>query len=290
VKYLRQLQQTYKRFQSDQGLLMAAAVSYYTALSLFPLLLVLTSGLGYAMRVTQWGQNSEQQVLTVIGNYASPAVRQNVKTMLERVQEGAGVGGPLGVVMLVFTSVALFAHFERAFDQIWQTRTSTSADGVWGAIKNALLYRLRAFLLLLAMGVLILVIFLAGITLESLQKYTEDLLPKSDLIWRGISMGASIALNTLVFTLIYKWLPKTTVRWSEAARGAVLAAILWELGRWALTSFIVADKYSAYGVIGSFMAVMLWIYYAVTMLFLGAEYVQVICRHCNSSVPSAMPS
>jgi membrane protein len=60
-----------------------------------------------------------------------------------------------------------------------------------------------------------------------------------------------------------------------------LAAVVWEIGRMILAAFLIGNKYSAYGVVGSFIAVMLWIYYASTVVFLGAEYVQVICRRCD---------
>ena len=93
--------------------------------------------------------------------------------------------------------------------------------------------------------------------------------------------GVSVTVNVLVFTLLYRWLPKVDVRWNEAFRGAVLVAVGWEVGRVVLANVLIGTRYSnAYGAVGSFLAVMLWLYYVSLLLFLGAEYIQVVCKHC----------
>jgi membrane protein len=146
-----------------------------------------------------------------------------------------------------------------------------------------LLHRLRAFLLLLGLGALIMVLFIAGVTLASVHRYIQEVISISGAVWQLVETGVTLLLNTGLFCLIYRLLPKVQVHWWEALRGAMLTAVTWELGRLALTSFLVGDKYSAYGVVGSFIAVMLWIYYASTAVFLGAEYIQVICEDCKAT-------
>ena len=89
-------------------------------------------------------------------------------------------------------------------------------------------------------------------------------------------------MNGPLFAVIYRVLPNVEVRWGEAARGAILAAALWEIGRRLLATVIIGTQYSVYGVVGAFIAVMLWVYYAVTVLFLGAEYIQVARRFGSS--------
>jgi membrane protein len=82
-------------------------------------------------------------------------------------------------------------------------------------------------------------------------------------------------------------MPKVTIRWIEALRGAIVAAVLWECARLILGSFVVGEKYSAYGVVGSFIALMLWIYFGTSIVFLGAVYVRQICERCD---PQAAPA
>jgi membrane protein len=271
------LHSVYKSWQDDDGGLMAAAVAYYAALSFFPLLLVLISGFGLIMQYTAWGQDAEQQVLEAIADYASPTTRDNVAAMLKQVQRKAALGGPLGIFGLIFTAVALFAHFESAFDRIWNVEDPDSR-GILSALKNTLFVRLRAFLMLFGIALLTFAVFVAGMVIASLKASTESLVPYAEWVWWAVQIGVSVALNTCVFTLLYKLLPKVPVSWSQAFAGGFFAAALWEISRLILAAFILGEKYSAYGIVGSFIAVMLWIYCASSIVFLGAEYVQVICQ------------
>jgi len=89
-----------------------------------------------------------------------------------------------------------------------------------------------------------------------------------------------------MFALIYKTLPRVRIAWNEAVRGAMVAAVIWELGRLILGMFLPISRYSAYGVVGSFIATLLWVYFASSVVFLGAEYVKVVR---SESEPSQGP-
>ncbi len=78
------------------------------------------------------------------------------------------------------------------------------------------------------------------------------------------------------FTLIFKILPKAPVRWRDASAGGMLTAVTWQIGQRLLESFVISNNYSAYGIVGSFLAVMLWMYYASAVVLLGAEFVRVL--------------
>lgn len=276
----RDLRQTWQEWQEDDGNVLAAAMAYYTALSFLPLLLLLISAFGVFLQFTQPGQNAQEQILQAIDDYGSPVLRRQVKTALAQVKENAGVGGPVGLITLLLAAISIFAQFEKTFDRLWEVE-DPERRGVVAAIRDALYERLRAFVMLLVLGLLLVVVFVAGMTLTAVQEWSGELLPAADWIWRAVPTGVSLVLTTAVFTLIYRVLPKAPVRWREAARGAVLAAVTWEIGRQVLASFVIGNKYSsAYGLVGAFIAIMLWIYYASTVIFIGAEYVQVICRRC----------
>ena len=86
----------------------------------------------------------------------------------------------------------------------------------------------------------------------------------------------TVGLNCLLFTVIYKILPKAAVRWRDAAAGGLLTALTWQIGQRVLESIVISNNYSAYGVVGSFLAVMLWMYYASAVILLGAEFVRAL--------------
>jgi membrane protein len=282
-RFSQRLIATFQKFGADDGNIMAASVAYYAALAFFPLLLVLTSGLAAFSEFTELGKSAEDQIVEAVEHYASPQAAEDVAEMLRRAREGAAIGGPIGLLILVFAAVTIFAHFDRAFDRIWNVPTP-EAGSILKSIRNVLLFRFRAFLLLVGLGLTVLVLFLLSLGLDTVRTFGEGVAPTAGvrLVWPAVLVLVSLLLNTLLFTLIYRFVPKVSVRWPEAFQGGMLAAVAWEVGRIVLTSVLIGDKYSAYEVIGSFLAVMLWIYYVNMILFLGAEYVQVICEECEA--------
>ena len=116
-------------------------------------------------------------------------------------------------------------------------------------------------------------IFTTGVALSVTEQWFID----SALADWSAQILVSWMLNAAVFQLLYYTIPNTKVPWLAALNGGVFAALIWEIGRQLLASYVIADRYdSAYGVIGAFIAIMLWAYYASTVLFFGAEFVQTI--------------
>ncbi len=287
--FVRNVQRIWKRWTDDNGSLLAAGVAYYGALSFFPLLLTLISGVGLLLKFTLAGRNAETELLNAVGSQLSPALQVHVAEALDQVRSGAQTTGPIGLVSLLFGAMAIFVQFETAFDIIWNVEPPESR-GILAAIWRVIFHRGLAFLMLCSLGVLLLVILILGITLSAAAEYSSSVLPGSDRYWAIIRFCVPMVLDAGVFALTYRWLPKVHVRWTEAIRGGIFASIIWEIGRYLLTHFLIGTRYSsAYGVVGSFIAVMLWIYYAVTVLFLGAEYIQCVCRNCDRSVGGISP-
>ena len=272
-------------FSADDANTLAASVAYYAALSFFPLLLILISGMGLFLRYTNTGQDAEQQVVTFIAEQASPQLAAHVQEAFHQLGERAGTNGPIGLALLVFTAMLIFTQFETAFDRIWNT-PHVNGGGIVRMILDILFYRLRAFLMILCLGGLLIAVFIAGLVLTAVETYAEGYIPLTKQYWWVIQSAFTIGLNALVFALVFRFLPKRPVRWGDALRGGILTSIVWEVGRLLLASFVIGGKYSsAYGVVGSFIAIMLWIYYAVAMLFFGAEYVQVSSGEPKHSAP-----
>jgi membrane protein len=280
------LQGATQRWSEDDAALMAAAVAYYLGLSLFPLLLVLLSGFGMFLRYTESGRDAQGELLAIVETNLSGQLQNHVARALAQIEDKSTVSGPLGLLGMLLASLAGFAQFDRAFDRIWRARDE-GGGGVVSAIRDILVRRGVAFLLLLASGLLIILIFLTSLVLSAVETYTQTIVATPSQIWRWAHVGVTLLLNALLFTLLYRWLTKVDVRWGDAVRGAVLAAILWEVGRIALAAYLLRSSIgSAYGVIGSFIAILLWCYYTVAVVFFGAEYIQQV-RHSrnNASLP-----
>ncbi|MBX3436930.1 MAG: YihY/virulence factor BrkB family protein [Planctomycetaceae bacterium] len=284
VREMRLFKGAYENWQADDGPLMSAAAAYYVGLSLFPLLLVLIAGVGIVLRYTVAGQNAEQQVVAAIAEHVSPSLEVHLISALQNVQDRSAFSGPIGLLGLLLSAIAGFAQFQTAFDRIWNIPPPAS-KGLFAGLRRTLVERGIALLMLLSAGLLVILVFFSGLVLSHLQAYSRSLLPAGDAAWRAAPALMTVTVNALAFTLVYRWLPKVQVAWRDALRGGVVVAVGWEIGRQILAVFLVGTRYSsAYGVVGSVIAILLWCYYGVAVIFLGAEYLQEVRRMRAESV------
>ena len=143
--------------------------------------------------------------------------------------------------------------------------------------------------MLLAVGGLLIALFLANVVLAGLQSRILPWLPGGAAMWEWIHFLFNCVTNALLFGVIYKILPKVRVLWRDALAGGLLVSLVWILGQRLLVRFLIGTSYSAYGLVGSFIAVMIWAYYVSAILFLGAEFVQALSAASGHAqrVPSA---
>src|SRR5262249_21357145 len=106
--------------------------------------------------------------------------------------------------------------------------------------------------------------------------------------WRDLQWLVSVGVNAIVLTLLYRLIPRARVRWRDAAVGGLTVAIVWQVGCQVVSWFVVGGTYTAYGVVGSFIAMMLWVYCASILLYFGAQLVQVL-GHPDELPPTEPP-
>ncbi len=264
------------QWQAHDGNVLSAATAYYAVVSLMPLLLILVSLLGFVFEVSAEAKSAQDELIRIVANRTSPAIADWLDGILRDVREGAPVIGPLGFAMLLLAAVGVFAQFEHAFNTIWHVKCHES-QGIAGAIRNALWQRFRAFAMLTVLGLAVVSMALVGLVLAML-KPDADAFPGAGWVGSLVQLPLGLLLNWLVFTLLYKLVPRIPVRWPEAAGGALLSSILWEVARHALALGLRASRYGAYGVIGALIIFMLWIYAGAAIIFMGAEYTHVLGR------------
>ena len=281
-KLAHRLYETYLGFEEHEGSLAAAAIAYYMALSFFPLFLVLLAGLGWVLEWTAAGQDAQQRLLQAIEQQASPDLARQVDRMLKIVSERAPTGGQIGFIVLVVSAIAMFAQLDAAFDRIWKTPSDPHESWLRWFVR-LLVKRIKALGMLIAVGGFVIITMVASMILSGVQQAMEPALQAPWFQWAS-SLWINLVLNLLAFTMMYKVVPKPRIRWREALQGGLFASILWEAGRQALAAYLLRLNYpSAYGVVGSFLAVMLWAYYASLVILLGAEYVRVISEETREA-------
>jgi membrane protein len=251
------IEQTLRAYSEDRGSLTAAALSYYTLLSLFPLML-------FILAISSQFLSSEEairQVTRFVGSYlpSSPALLRS------SLQEITSLRGPLTVVA--------------AGGFLW------SASGVFDLIQLGLnrafcvqqlrpLWRQRLVSMAMVMGVSLLfgLSFLMTTALRLAIHY--GVLPRHDPVVDILPPVTTILLGFLVFGLLYRYIPYDPgLRWRDVWLSAVLASLLWEGAKlgfaWYLTNLALLNL--VYGSVGTIIAVMLWGYITAAILILGAE-------------------
>lgn len=275
-KLARRLWLAHMGFQDHEGNLSAAGIAYYVALSFFPLLLVLVAGLSSILQWTQVGQNAREALREAIAHQASPDLAQQVERSLKAVSDKAPASGPIGFLVLVASAIAIFAQLDAAFDRIWRVPHDPHATWTdW--VERLVFQRLKALGMLVGVGGFIIMVMITSMVWTGVQHALEPRIQLGPWLEWASNLWINLILNWIAFTMIYRVLPKPRIRWWDAFRGGFLAAMLWEAGRQALAAYLLHLNYpSAYGIIGSFIAVMLWAYYAALVILFGAEYVRVI--------------
>ena len=269
----RVLVRTGEGWSRHDGTLLSAAMAYYGAFCLFPLCLVLIAILGFLARFSARVQDARQELVRLAAEGISPWLAGQLDLLLQGVETHAGLGGPIGLAALLLGALGIFMQLDYTFAKIWEK--DPGPRGWLAAIRSALHGRLTAFLMLLGTGVLLAAVFVADLALAAVRVRAGEV-PAGRTLWQVFQWAIPIVSYTLLLSLIYKTFPRAPVRWREALTGGLVAGAVWFAGQALLVRFAIGDSYTAYGVVGSFVALMLWFYYASAVVFLGAELVRAI--------------
>ncbi len=223
---------------------MAAATAYYVGLSFFPLLLVLTAGLGWFLQYTPFRRNAHQKVLEFVANNMSEQLAAYVEQSFSLVQEKSEINGPIGLLTILVTGLAAFG--EVRFGPRSNRRQCPKAHRKVSSPVPLVCWFSQAehFSCFLAYGAVVILVFLAGLVIAAVQTHASTLLPKSEIISDALQIAATLAINAGVFTLLFRLLPKDPANWSDSFSGGLLTAAAWEIGRQLLSIFIARGKYA----------------------------------------------
>jgi membrane protein len=244
---------------------MGAALAFYCAFSLAPLLIILVTVTGWIVgEELAYGQLSAQ--LTALFGSATASVLLNA---MQSSQTADGLlATALSVVTLVIGATTVFAALEAALQQIWGAR-ALAPTGLKGWVRA----RLLSFGLILAVGFLLLVSLSLSTALAALRKAVAERFTEFVVLAGLLDFVISIALITGLIAIIYRYLPARRLAWRPILWGALVTALLFHLGRWAISVYLGhSTQPSAFGAAASFAALLLWLYYSAQIFLLGAEF------------------
>lgn len=243
-------------FFADDSMTLAAALAFYAILSLAPLAVLLVVAAGFI------GRDTVNSIVSQAEGMLGPAAAGVLQTVISSAQQQRSAGTVSAIVSLVVilsTALGTFVQLQYSINRIWGLQPS-GRSAVWQWIRK----RLLSLLLLLVIAVLL----LASVVASSV---VSALFPA----FRWINAVVFLAIFLVLFAVIYKYLPDAKISWLDAWIGAIVTAILFSVGTWAIGLYLGrSGAGSLYGAAGSLVVFLLWVYYAALILFLGAEFTQ----------------
>lgn len=245
-----------QRFIDYDILALAAALSFYTLVSLAPLVLMLL------WLTTALYPSAQNEFFHQIGLLVGPQVEDTVRLIVANAERRPGTGAMaawLGAVGLLFGASIVFGQLQTALNRVFQSDAKRL-----GGLRVWLRKRLLSFGMAIAVGFLLVVSMAAQVALTLLMTWLPDLLP-------ALATVLSFLLYAAVFAAMYRFLPDRPVNRRRALFGGALTAVMFMVGRWAIGLYLgQASLGNAYGPAGGLVVMLVWMYYCAMVFLVGA--------------------
>lgn len=276
------LKLTYQGWKEDRASRLSAALAYYTIFSLAPLLVIVIAitgliwdaGLVRTQILNQIhglvGADGADFIANLISNTGTPA--QDIFATI------------IGVITLLFGALGVFNELHNSLNIIWEVEEE-KPKGFLQVIKKVVIDRLLSFTMILGIGFLLLVSLVVSAGLSATQETIGNAFPVSEFILQIVNLIISIVAITVLFALMFKFLPDADIAWRDVWLGAFVTALLFSLGKTAIGIYLGNSSVaSSFGAAGSLILLLLWIYYSAQILFFGAEFTQVYANKYGSKI------
>ena len=265
------LKQTFSEWLEDKVPQLGAALAYYTVFSLAPLVLLLLAIVGFLFRndpAGAWQKVTEQ--MSYFLDKSAIDVVQGIAQKASQPNKGV-TATSIGILLALFGASGVFGQLQDALNTIWGVKAKPGV-GIMGFIRS----RFLSFAMVAGVCFLLLVSLVLESLLKSLSHYVQAMLPGGIVIALVVYSIFDLAVVVLLFACIFKFLPDVKIQWRDVWIGAVMTAIFFAIGKWALGLYLGSGTAaSAYGAASSLITLLLWIYYSSQILLFGAEFTQV---------------
>jgi membrane protein len=263
------LKKTFSKWTEDHAQTLGASLAFYTIFSLAPLLLIVIAIAGLV-----FGQEAAQgQIIVQIQGLIGENSAKSIQSMIEEARKPAAglIATVAAVVMLLLGATAVFAQLQESLNIIWKVKEKPG-EGIWKMIKN----RFISLLAVLGTGFLLLISLVISAGLSAIGTTLEHVLPFPEFLLQIINFIVSFAIITLLFAMIYKLLPDLSIQWNDVWIGAIITSLLFTIGKFFIGLYLgKSDVGLAYGAAGSFVVILIWVYYASQIFLFGAEFTAV---------------
>jgi len=266
------LRATFTEWNQHDATRVAAALAYYTVLSLAPLVVLAVGVTAFVMGHPRAQDFLLNQASSTLGQQGADAIREMINTPKPATGTLASI---VAVVTLLAGASGVFGEIRHALNKMWDIEPRKHA-GVWTLVKE----HFFSFGMVLAVGFLLLVSLVISAALAALGKFFGAVLPLPELALNVTNLVISLAGTAFLFALIFREVPDVKIDWKDVWIGATATALLFTIGKFLIGLYLgkVAVG-SAYGAAGSLVVVTVWVYYSALIFLFGAEFTHLLYVH-----------
>jgi membrane protein len=286
-RYLVLFKKAVQAWSDDYAASMGAALAYYTTFSLAPVLIVAIAVAGMVFGREAATGEIVNQLRTLLGDQSAKAIQELLKSAS---QPGTSlIASGIGVATLLVGATSVFAELQSSLDRIWRAPALKQTTGIWGLLRS----RLLSFGMVVAIGFLLLVSLVLSAALSAVDRWGGTLFPTWHTLLQTVNILVGFGITTLLFALAYRILPRVRIDWRDVWVGALATAALFSAGKYLIGLYLGrASVSSGFGAAGSFIVVLVWVYYSSQIFLLGAEFTWVYAHSHGSRAgekPAAAP-
>lgn len=272
------------KFIDDKGPRLGAALAFYTALSLSPLLMVVIAGAGLVFGQEAARGEIVAQLRDVVGEQGAGVIEQMVAN--SAASTGKGFAAIVGFLVLLYGASGVFTELQSALNTIWQVPGKKSEGGILSIVRGKLL----SFSLVCGTIFLLLASLVVSAMLSAINDRIAGWVPGVTALAEVLNFLLTIGVFTLLFAMIFQWLPETDLSWSDVWYGAAATALLFSIGKYLIGLYLgTAAVGSSYGAAGAFVVLLVWLYYSTQLLLFGAELTFVYAQRYGSLSAAGSP-
>lgn len=269
------LRDAWQGWREDHATEWGAALAYYAILSFAPLVLILLA----VAREVYGDEAARVEILRWTGRLFGPRAPDVARTIIEQTPEsGAAIGIGSGLILL-FVATRVFTHLQTAMNHVWNVEWSG------GNLRGILRTRLRAFLMVLILAALLILAVAASGILVFLSSWVDRVLPGSGIYLIVLNFLLSFVFITVLFAAFFRILPDVVIAWRDVWVGAAVSAALFLVGNGILGFYLTrVDIGSAWEAAGSFLGILVWVYYSAQVYFFGVEFTEAWSRRFGARI------
>lgn len=273
------LKQTANEWLEDQAPMLGAGLAYYTVFSLAPLLIIAIALAGFFLGPEAAQGRIFDELRGLLGNESARAMQDIVASASDKPSTGV-FATIVGVVTLLFGASSVFGQLQLALNTVWGVKPKPGR-GILGFIRT----RFLSFGFIIVIGFLLLVSMMLTVTISFIVEWVGGMSETAEMLTYSTNFVLSFGIITLLFALIFRFLPDAKVAWRDVWIGAAITALLFSFGKFGLGIYLGAGAVgSSFGAAGSLIVLLVWVYYSAQILLFGAEFTQVYANRFGHHV------